>query len=286
MSSSTEDRYASIERAYGEGRFIDALERAELLLEELQKREASPEREIFQSRLSLLTGHIHLYGLAQPEEARAFYQAVTSNTAPPTLVDLATAGLKRCEQLSTTGAAPTQLPSETDVQATNNEDMSSQSDLVTSENPNLPATPWLNRLTEPQEALQALQAAWDELPASLPATVNETPVVTQATPATPWTMSTTSKVSIISAEPGFPDDGPRADEGQESTPENEMTKELHAEVELVDEQDSSSPGPDYSLGNLVVELAPSPDEPPSENRPQQPQERGQSWRRFFKLKRP
>ena len=57
-------------------------------------------------------------------------------------------------------------------------------------------------------------------------------------------------------------------------------------MELVDEQDSSSPGPDYSLGNLVVELALSPDDRPIENRPQQPQERGQSWRRFFKLKRP
>ena len=56
-------------------------------------------------------------------------------------------------------------------------------------------------------------------------------------------------------------------------------------MELVDEQDSSSAGPDYSLGNLVVELALSPDDRPIENRHQQPQERGQSWRRFFKLKR-
>ncbi len=56
-------------------------------------------------------------------------------------------------------------------------------------------------------------------------------------------------------------------------------------MELVGEQDSI-PEPDYNLGNLVVELATGPEDQPSEKRPEQPQEQGKSWRRFFKLKRP
>ena len=43
MSSASEGRYGAIERAYGEGRFSDALERAEALLTELQGPDAPPE---------------------------------------------------------------------------------------------------------------------------------------------------------------------------------------------------------------------------------------------------
>ena len=97
MSSASEGRYGAIERAYGEGRFSDALERAEALLTELQGPEAPPETQAVLGRLQLLTGHINLYGLGQPDEAWAYYQAVASSAAPTTLRDLAQAGLKRCE---------------------------------------------------------------------------------------------------------------------------------------------------------------------------------------------
>ena len=265
MSSASEGRYGAIERAYGEGRFSDALERAKALLTELQGPEATAESQAVLGRLQLLTGHIHLYGLGQPDEARAYYQAVANSSAPSTLVDLAQAGLKRCEEQPAASAAPA-----ASTQA---------SSPVTPEGLDLPATPWLNQLSEPQEALSALQAAWREVPASPPAS---TPLPDEGTPATPWGIDEATSAS--EAETGADQcitEGP-----DEDTPETKQETALHAEVELVDEQDSSSPGPDYSLGNLVVELAPSPDEPPSENRPQQPQERGQSWRRFFKLKRP
>ena len=265
MSSASEGRYGAIERAYGEGRFSDALERAKALLTELQGPEATAESQAVLGRLQLLTGHIHLYGLGQPDEARAYYQAVANSSAPSTLVDLAQAGLKRCEEQPAASAAPA-----ASTQA---------SSPVTPEGLDLPATPWLNQLSEPQEALTALQAAWREVPASPPAS---TPLPDEGTPATPWGIDEATSAS----EAETPADHSLAEGSGEDTSATKKEPALHTEVELVDEQDSSSPGPDYSLGNLVVELAPSPDEPPSENRPQQPQERGQSWRRFFKLKRP
>jgi len=265
MSSASESRYGAIERAYGEGRFSDALERAEALLTELQGPDAPPDTQAVLGRLQLLTGHIHLYGLGQPDEARAYYQAVARSCAPSTLVDLAQAGLKRCEEQPAASAAPA-----ASTQA---------SSPVTPEGLDLPATPWLNQLSEPQEALSALQAAWRDVPASPPAA---TPLPDEGTPATPWGIDEASSAS----EAETPADHSITEGPDEDTSETKQEPALHAEVELVDEHDSSSPGPDYSLGNLVVELAPSPDDPPSENRPQQPQERGQSWRRFFKLKRP
>ena len=269
MSSASEGRYGAIERAYGEGRFSDALERAEALLTELQGPDAPPETQAVLGRLQLLTGHIHLYGLGQPDEARAYYQAVAHSSAPSTLVELAQAGLKRCEEQPAASAAPA-----ANTQA---------SSPVTPEGLDLPATPWLNQLSEPQEALSALQAAWRDVPASPPAA---TPLPDEGTPATPWGIVTAADEASSASEAETPADHSLAEGSGEDASEQKQETALHAEVELVDEQDSSSPGPDYSLGNLVVELAPSPDEPPSENRPQQPQERGQSWRRFFKLKRP
>jgi tetratricopeptide (TPR) repeat protein len=152
MSSAIEGRYEAIERAYGEGRFSDALERGEALLSELQGPNAAPETQAVLGRLQLLTGHIHLYGLGQPDEARAYYQAVAHSSAPSTLVDLAQAGLKRCEEDPAASAGPT-----ASTQAAS---------PVTPEGIDLPATPWLNQLSEPQEALSAVQAAWRDVPAS------------------------------------------------------------------------------------------------------------------------
>ncbi|QNG29173.1 hypothetical protein [Synechococcus sp. LTW-R] len=269
MSSASEGRYGAIERAYGEGRFSDALEQTEALLTELQGPEATAETQAVLGRLQLLTGHIHLYGLGQPDEALAYYQAVARSAAPTTLVDLAQAGLKRCEEQPAASAAP----------AANSEDSSP----VRPEGLDLPATPWLSQLSEPQEALTALQAAWREVPASPPAA---TPLPGEGTPATPWGTVTAADEASSASEAETPADHSITEGPDEDTSETKQEPALPAEVELVDEQDSSSPGPDYSLGNLVVELAPSPDKPPSENRPQQPQERGQSWRRLFKLKRP
>ena len=236
MSSASTDRYAAIERAYGEGRFSDALQGAEALLFELQARASGPESETDLSRLQLLTGHIHLYGLGQPQDAQAYYQAVAGSRAPSTLVDLAQAGLQRCQ-----------------LQPAAQEEPSSQQAI--GDLPELPATPWLNQLSEPQEALSALQAAWNEVPASGPTPVIATPTVLNGSPATPWG-DAAPNVEVLADEPEL-----------EPQPTDDAAP---AEREW----------PDYSQGNLVVEL------PFSENRPQEPLHEGSNWRRFFRLKRP
>jgi hypothetical protein len=236
MSSASSDRYAAIERAYGEGRFSDALQGAEALLHELQASASGPESETALSRLQLLTGHIHLYGLRQPQDAQAYYQAVAGSRAPSTLVDLAQAGLQRCQ-----------------LQPAAQEEPSSQQAI--GDLPELPATPWLNQLSEPQEALTALQAAWTEVPASGPPPVIATPTVIDGSPATPWG-DAAPNVEVLADEPEL-----------EPQPTDDAAP---AEREW----------PDYSQGNLVVEL------PFSENRPQEPLHEGSNWRRFFRLKRP
>jgi len=236
MSSASSDRYAAIERAYGEGRFSDALQGAEALLHELQASASGPESETALSRLQLLTGHIHLYGLGQPQDAQAYYQAVADSTAASTLVDLAQAGLQRCQ-----------------LQPAAQEEPSSQQAI--GDLPELPATPWLNQLSEPQEALTALQAAWTEVPASEAPPVIATPTVIDGSPATPWGAAAPN-VEVLADEPEL-----------EPQPTDDAAP---AEREW----------PDYSQGNLVVEL------PFSENRPQEPLHEGSNWRRFFRLKRP
>lgn len=236
MSSASSDRYAAIERAYGEGRFSDALQGAEALLLELQARASGPESETDLSRLQLLTGHIHLYGLGQPQDAQAYYQAVAGSTAPSTLVDLAQTGLQRCQLQPPAQEEPSSLQAIGDL-------------------PELPATPWLNQLSEPQEALTDLQAAWNEVPASGPPPVIATPTVLNGSPATPWG-DAAPNVEVLDDEPEL-----------EPQPTDDAAP---AEREW----------PDYSQGNLVVEL------PFSENRPQEPHHEGSNWRRFFRLKRP
>ena len=235
MSSASSDRYAAIERAYGEGRFSDALQGAEALLHELQASASGPESETALSRLQLLTGHIHLYGLGQPQDAQGYYQAVAGSMAPSTLVDLAQAGLQRCQ-----------------LQPAAQEEPSSQQAI--GDLPELPATPWLNQLSEPQEALSALQAAWTEVPASEAPPVIATPTVLNGSPATPWG-DAAPNVEVLADEPEL-----------EPQPTDDAAP---AEREW----------PDYSQGNLVVEL------PFSENRPQEPHHEGSNWRRFFRLKR-
>ena len=235
MSSASSDRYAAIERAYGEGRFSDALQGAEALLIELQASASGPESETDLSRLQLLTGHIHLYGLGQPQDAQAYYQAVAGSTAPSTLVDLAQTGLQRCQLQPPAQEEPSSLQAIGDL-------------------PELPATPWLNQLSEPQEALTDLQAAWNEVPASGPPPVIATPTVLNGSPATPWG-DAAPNVEVLADEPEL-----------EPQPTDDAAP---AEREW----------PDYSQGNLVVEL------PFSENRPQEPHHEGSNWRRFFRLKR-
>jgi hypothetical protein len=117
MPSPEEQAYSAVERSYGQGDFSQALVLAEALRPQLQ-----PQRsDRLDQRLQLLIGHIHLYGLAQPQQAEAAYRAVLESCNEPSYRQLAEQGL----QLSS------QPPAEATATA---------------------ATPWMQQLPDPQAA--------------------------------------------------------------------------------------------------------------------------------------
>ena len=94
MSTSLEQAYGAVEQAYAAGDFQAALETAEALLPQLpQDRDDQ-----LQQRLQLLIGHIHLYGLQQPEPAAAAYRAVLEHCQEPSYRALAEEGLQQAAQ--------------------------------------------------------------------------------------------------------------------------------------------------------------------------------------------
>jgi hypothetical protein len=97
MSSPQDQAYINIERAYGEGKFSEALRQAEALLPLLPTDRADGLTE----RLQLLMGHIHLYGLGAPERAADHYQTVHAATADPAYRQLAQQGLVLCQNAPT-----------------------------------------------------------------------------------------------------------------------------------------------------------------------------------------
>jgi hypothetical protein len=97
MSSPQDQAYINIERAYGEGKFSEALRQAEALLPRLPTDRADGLAE----RLQLLMGHIHLYGLGAPERAASYYQTVHDASADPAYRQLAQQGLVLCQNAPT-----------------------------------------------------------------------------------------------------------------------------------------------------------------------------------------
>ena len=189
MPSPEEQAYSAVERAYGQGAFPRALELALALQPQLE-----PGRpDLLDQRLQLLIGHLHLYGLAQPREAEAAYQAVLDTCQEANYCQLAEQSLLLCAQQPD---PPKPTPASTPA-----------SQQPTSSTPNhgepseLPATPWLQQLQDPQQALSEIQEAWASVvplaaaePAPLPATGEA---------ATPWSPPASSPVEIndASAEP-------------------------------------------------------------------------------------
>jgi len=92
-------RYVAAEKAYGAGYFEAARTITSALLAELEPvPESTEERNAvlaWRAFVALLAGHIHLYGLQQPDQARAFYSLVLSSHPPDTLQQLAEQGLER-----------------------------------------------------------------------------------------------------------------------------------------------------------------------------------------------
>jgi hypothetical protein len=156
MPSPEEQAYSAVERAYGQGDFAGALNQAEALQPQLQPNRS----DLLDQRLQLLIGHIHLYGLGQPSQAAAAYQAVLSSCPETTYRQLAEQNLQLCAQ------QPDPAESEPNSQPTSD----------------LPATPWLAQLDAPQQALASIQQAQ---PAA-------TPSSNAGTAATPWAEASTT----------------------------------------------------------------------------------------------
>ena len=164
MQSSEEQAYSAIERSYGEGRFAEALEQALALQAQLE----SGRSDLLDQRLQLLIGHIHLYGLVQPQQAAAAYAAVLANCNASEIRELAEQSLQRCRD-----PEPEREP-KTEPEAGD-----------------LPATPWLTQLRNPDQALAEIQAAWASvIPAAAPEPRED---AAGAAPATPWETSEASE---------------------------------------------------------------------------------------------
>lgn len=92
MAKTFQESYIDVERAYSQGQFQQALTQAEALLGD---RPADAD-DLQYSRLQLLTGHIHMYGLKQPDKASTYYSQVVQSSQEPTYRDLARQGLDLC----------------------------------------------------------------------------------------------------------------------------------------------------------------------------------------------
>ena len=216
MQSSEEQAYSTIERSYGEGRFAEALELALTLQPQLE----SGRSDRLDQRLQLLIGHIHLYGLVQPQQAAAAYATVLENCGEAEIRELAEQSLQRCREPE---AQPEPEPS-------------------VSANPaagDLPATPWLTQLRNPDQALAEIQTAWASvIPAAAPV-ASEAP--TAAEPATPWQTGEPSEPQPIAETAAMPAPEPEC----EPEPEPESTPA----------QEPEEPAVEIDPGYLLVRLS-------------------------------
>ena len=177
MDGDFQTRYVAAEQAYAAGDFQTAQAITSALLTELEPlKEAAEERDAalaWQAFVALLAGHIHLYGLQQPDQAHAFYSLVLSSHPPDTLQQLAEQGLeRRAEQ--TTAPIPEQaqgsLISDPFLAASS---QSSQSTEAAIPQPQTTATPWLDLtpepVTQPDATVDAVETAAEEpIPDSAP----------------------------------------------------------------------------------------------------------------------
>ncbi|CAK6696901.1 hypothetical protein [Synechococcus sp. CBW1107] len=165
MPSPEEQTYSAVERAYGQGDFARALELALALQPELP----AGRLDLLDQRLQLLIGHIYLYGLAKPREAEAAYQAVLKHCSTPHYRQLAEQSLRLCRQADP-AERPTPQPKPESPPPAEAEAISASTTPS-----DLPATPWLTQLQEPQQALAQIQAPWATAePAANPTPIHET----------------------------------------------------------------------------------------------------------------
>jgi hypothetical protein len=205
MPSPEEQAYSAVERAYGQGDFAGALEQAEALQPQLHPNRS----DLLDQRLQLLIGHIHHYGLGQPRQAETAYRAVLSSCSEPTYRQLAEQSLQLCAQQPE--------PAETNPESNPASAVASEpSSQPTSD---LPATPWLAQLDDPQQALASIQQAWaTATPAAEPAPA---PSSDAGTAATPWAEPHTTTANASQSEATAPE--PAATKAVEATAAPELT---------------------------------------------------------------
>jgi len=177
MSGSLEEAYVAVERAYGQGDFTGALQLAEALRPQVP----AGRPDLLDQRLQLLLGHIHLYGLNQPAQAMAAYTAVLEGCAEPSYRELAGQGLEISRQ---------QMPVAAEAEPPASQQPAAQqapAQPATGDTPAaaagqaLPATPWLNQLQDPQQALRQIQETWGTTPSATAA-----PAAAAGSSAAPW----------------------------------------------------------------------------------------------------
>lgn len=95
QSSDPLERYAAIERAYCEERWMAVVQDGQTLLDELERAEQLPP-EGLRERLQLLVAHAYLYGLGDRDSAEDLYQAVLRSGAEASLRQIADQGLQQC----------------------------------------------------------------------------------------------------------------------------------------------------------------------------------------------
>jgi len=170
MQSALEQAYSAIERSYAQGHFPEALEQAMALQPQLEPGRA----DLLDQRLQLLIGHIHLYGLAQPQHAELAYGAVLNQCNEAGYRRLAEQGLAQCQ------GEPATAPRATEPEPFN-----------------LPATPWLAQLRDPQQALAEIQEAWASVPAATPVAQPEPqPSDSSGIAASPWDSAAQTQLPV------------------------------------------------------------------------------------------
>ena len=182
MSGSLEEAYVAVERAYGQGDFAGALQ----LATTLQPQVPPGRPDLLDQRLQLLLGHIHLYGLNQPDLATAAYTAVLEGCTEPSYRELAAQGLQISRQQMPVATEPEPATEPNPVASA--PVAAAAEPIATTANAGqaLPATPWLNQLQDPQQALQQIQQAWaTATPAQVAAPAAASAVSTGGA-ATPW----------------------------------------------------------------------------------------------------
>ena len=158
LNSDFQTRYVAAERAYGAGDFQAALAIVSALLAELQPLlDAGEERDAalaWQAFVALLSGHIHLYGLQQPGQARASYSLVLSSDPPDTLRQLAEQGLERLADQREVPMVPAAPEEPTQAALISDPFLTAAASERTdaSQQPAQPsATPWIERPSKPPE---------------------------------------------------------------------------------------------------------------------------------------